>query len=514
MANNSDIKKYLDKEGLKHFASILGNYPDNAILAAVIDAISNTITENSRQYRAYIDSKMNEVREYVNSYHLADMTINITMADGSAVPDGVYVTVYNLDNGNVYANVQFTGSPIVLKDILVGFNYSVSVSEIDGYTADNKTGTITGDTNLVFSYESSGKIYGVSWKWATKDNTKLTRTGDAASFADPVPYMSGSSSYGSPFDNIYPWSHMSIVEDPNAGTVVSIPKYWFKITDTTDGIKIEIANYAAEGFKVSPAHRDRGDGKGERDIVYVGRYCCDSTYKSTTGVKPKTRVTRSNFRNYIHKLGSNIYQIDFAMFWTIRMLYIVEFANWNSQKIIGYGSTTSTSSSVMGYTDSMPYHTGTVLSSRSKYGVGTQYRYIEGLWDNIGEWCDGIYINANNNIYAIMNPNNFSDTNNGTLVGTRSSGDYGYIYRWGISTVDGFDWVLYPASIKTSETASSMFVTDFYGYYNNSNTGKNVVLYTSSSGSATKQRSGIFSLSECYYSYSNNSVGSRLMVLP
>ena len=69
MANNSDVKKYLDKEGLKHFSKVLSNYPDNAILAAVIDAISNTITENSAQDRKYADNKAAELRAYIDSLH-------------------------------------------------------------------------------------------------------------------------------------------------------------------------------------------------------------------------------------------------------------------------------------------------------------------------------------------------------------------------------------------------------------------------------------------------------------
>ncbi|MBR3600175.1 MAG: hypothetical protein IKL53_09890, partial [Lachnospiraceae bacterium] len=412
-------------------------------------------------------------------------------------------TVYDLSNDSVYANIQFTGTPIVLKDIPIDFNYSVSASEIDGYFTNSINDILTEDTKLIFNYIKTA-IYGVTWDKTS--TTKLSRTGDAALFEDPVPYVAGASSYGSPFDNLYPWSEMSIVEDANAGTLVSIPKYWFKWTDDTSTLKLEIANYAAEGFAVSPAHRDRGDGKGERDVVYIGRYHCSDNYKSETGVWPKVSMTRANFRTNIHNIGSNVYQNDFAMFWTIRMLYLVEYADWDSQSAIGYGCGNGYSygTTNMGYTDSMPYHTGTMISSRTTYGFGTQYRYIEGLWDNVHDWCDGIYI-SDNNIYGIMNPNNFSDTTGGALVCTQPTSN-SYIKSWGISTVDGFDWFLYPTTVGGS---SSTYISDNYSY------GYSGVVLCVGGYYLQNLDYGMFYLNGFYNaSYSNAGIGSRLMVLP
>ena len=109
------------------------------------------------------------------------------------------------------------------------------------------------------------------------------------------------------------------------------------------------------------------------------------------------------------------------MRFTVWLLYIVEFCDWNSQAKIGYGCGNDSSLQPMGYTDSMPYHTGTTQSSRTTYGCGTQYRNIEGLWDNCYDWCDGCYYNSNG-LNIILNPANFSDSSNGTAVGVPSDG--------------------------------------------------------------------------------------------
>ena len=71
-------------------------------------------------------------------------------------------------------------------------------------------------------------------------------------------------------------------------------------------MKLQIADKATPGFHVSPAHADRGDGKGERDIVYIGRYHCGADWKSKTRVMPKASITSSAARTGIHSLGEAI----------------------------------------------------------------------------------------------------------------------------------------------------------------------------------------------------------------
>lgn len=289
-------------------------------------------------------------------------------------------------------------------------------------------------------------IYGASWDGTS--TTKWSRTDEAAEFTDPVPYVAGASSYGSPFDTLQPWAGM-VKSERTGGTMVSIPKFWYKLTQNGRGMSIQIADHAVEGYSVSPAHMDRGDGHGERDVVYIGRYHCNSSYKSGTG-SPKANITRSSARSGIHNLGSTIWQSDFAMRFTIWLLYIVEFCDWNSQKAIGYGCGNNSSTQSMGYTDSMPYHTGTTQSSRTTYGCGTQYRNIEGLWDNVWDWCDGCYYNSNG-LNVILNPANFSDSSGGKAVGTPSSG---YPSAFTVKTTGGYPLFIPTAANGSSETYS------------------------------------------------------------
>lgn len=326
-------------------------------------------------------------------------------------------------------------------------------------------------------------IYGASWDGTS--TTKWSRTDEAAEFTDPVPYVAGAKSYGSPFDDRLPWSGM-VKSERTGGTMVAIPKFWYLLEQSGSGMSIKIADKKVAGYSVSPVHMDRGDGNGERDVVYVGRYHCASGYKSKTGSPPLTSMTRSSARTSIHSLGSAIWQCDFAMRFTLWLLYIVEFADWNSQAKIGYGCSPSSNTFTMGYTDSMPYHTGTDQSSRATYG-GTQYRNIEGLWDNVLDWCDGCYYNSNG-LNIILNPSEFSDSSNGTAVGVPSNG---WPSAFKVKTNGGFPMFI-PTSASGNDATYSCDVWYFSSsdpclcvggsYSHGSNYGVFYVYYGSASG--------------------------------
>lgn len=370
-----------------------------------------------------------------------------------------------------------------------------SDDDYDVYWADVEGGVMPPEP------EKTG-IYGIEWDGSA--SPICSRTDDALLFVDPSPYVADGNHPGSsPFDDIYPWSAMEKVEDSEAGMMVKIPKFWYKLTQIgTKGIKIQIADHEVDGYSVCPACMDRGDGNGTRDYVLVGRYhCAAGTYKSTTGVKPQASVAQANFRTNIHNLGTNVYMMDFATRFTIWLLYIIEFADWNSQKTIGKGCGNNNGTENMGYTDSMPYHTGTTQASRDTYGLGTQYRYIEGLWDNVYDRLTGCY-NSNNGLMVEVNPSKFAENSGGKSVGTPTNG---YIMGLNVSNDGPF-----PSFINsyTSGGSESAGVCDVW-YFDASDSLVFVGGYYFQSGAA-----GMFLV--FYTTYSNNgpAYGSRAIKLP
>ena len=349
----------------------------------------------------------------------------------------------------------------------------------------------------------STHIYGVEWDWTSSGPTAGTRTDDAADFDNPQPAVNNGTGW-SPFDNLYPWSGM-VKEERTGGTMVKEPKYWYKWTRTPSGsgvkLKLQIADGPVDGFYLDPVNMDRGDGLGELDYSFIGRYhCASGTYKSETNKAQQVNITRSRARSSIHNLGANIWQMDFAQMWYVGMLFLVEFADWNGQTAIGYGCSSGNSKQNNGQTDSMQYHTGTTAANRTTYGF-TQYRNIEGWWDNVFDWMDGCYCNSNG-LNVIKNPAQFSDSANGTLVGKPVGG---YPSDFTIPTQDGLEWALYPSAVNGSQTT---YVPDNWNYsgsspclrhggyyYQSLNHGPFYVNYNSASGA-------------------NSSIGCRLQERP
>lgn len=352
-------------------------------------------------------------------------------------------------------------------------------------------------------------IYGASWDGSS--TTTWTRTDDAVNLPNPNPYylnMSGNPS--SPFDDIMPWAGMVRVSDTNAGELVAIPKFYFKLdyANATEpkGLKIQISMTKHSGFICSPAHMDRGDGLGERSVVYVGRYHCANDYKSKTGVTPHTGLNRSVWRTNISGLGTGIYQWDYATVLTIWLLYLVEFATWNSQSAIGYGCSDNNAMQATGLTDSMPYHTGTTKSSRSTYGH-IQYRNIEDLWANVFDWVDGIRF-SDSDVYIFLNPSTFDDTAGGTLVGTRTM-TYSdiVIESMAISSVTDYEWFMFPQSDKYSIDMDT-YICDQYAQ-----TSTGIMMNTGGNAGNDTSRGLFYIRTTGTLASQPSDIGSRLMKL-
>lgn len=388
----------------------------------------------------------------------------------------------NQQTGEVTVNSvnDTTGTAVITVKVAAGTNYLAGADK-------------TVQVNAQFV-----AIYGVEWDWTSGGPTKGTRTDGAAGFGDPNPAVSNGSG-SSPFDNLYPWSGM-VKETRTGGVMVKEPKYWFKWTKTGKKLKLQIADGPVEGFHVDPVNMDRGDGLGELDFSYIARYhCATSTYKSETNKAQQVSITQSTARSRIHQLGSNIWQIDFAQFWYVNMLFLVEFADWNGDRI-GRGCSANNSKENNGKTDAMQYHTGTTASSRDSYGF-TQYRNIEGWWDNVYDWLDGCYYNSNG-LNVIKNPNQFSDSGNGVLVGKPSSG---YPKDFAIPTQDGLEWALYPSEAGGSTTT---YVPDSWGYG-----GSDPCLYHGGNYYQSQNRGPFYvNYNSASYSYSN--IGCRLQERP
>ena len=443
------------------------------------------------------------------SYHGKTATTTVTSyaIDRIAVTTAPTKTAYDYGDTISYSGIVVTAyanNDAITRDVTTSCSYNPA-SGTTLTTTGSFSATITWrNKSTTQAYTVTAVIYGA--EWAGGSSSAWTRTDKAVNFSNPSPAVNNG--YGSsPFDNIMPWSGVErVVEGGQSQVLVKIPKFYYKWTRTGSKMKLQISMTQVSGFYVSPAHANRGDGSGERDYVYVGAYHCANVssssfyhYHSLSGRTPITSISRATARSSIHSyVGTAYWQWDFAMYMTIVMLYLVEYADWNSQAKIGYGRG---SFEATGKTDTMTYHTGS-NTSRSAYGH-TRYRYIEDLWGNCCDWCDGIYI-KNDYIYTIDNPANFSDTSNGTLdrnvglsIGT------GYVTNVIISS----GWVMFPSSYSTTDYPNN-YICDQTNYLTNSG-----VVAVGADGT-NNQKGGLFLITVAPTTYSANVAGCRLMKLP
>lgn len=315
---------------------------------------------------------------------------------------------------------------------------------------------------IIFSQMKSKptiKTYGVEWNYADP-STVLKRTGAAKNFTNPVPAESLSEIGWSPFDNVYPWSEMKryniingevAYSEDDAGysetdydTVVYIPEFYYHANKNTINQKWNwsISANPLDGYEKHP-------GSG----CYVGRF---HTSGSSTAVYSKsntsvcTNYSITNFRKYSHNKGKDWWQIDLATWSAIQILYLVEFANWNSQSVLGKGNNTINVSKTGGTTGAA-YHT------LKRTGVnGNTYRWIENLYSNRSTFVDGFKLSSGI-VYISTNNSNF-DTSITNMTSTNIKISNGYITDFGYSNV--FPWAF--ISIKGSGS-STTYITDTVG---------------------------------------------------
>jgi len=275
--------------------------------------------------------------------------------------------------------------------------------------------------------------------------------------------------------------------------MVEIPKFYYSYdyTGTTHSWSISLAQQA--GMSLHPAFNKNGS---EVDYRYIGAYegsmydaslsqmvpaadIVDNMYASgdklcsvtASGIFPKTNETRAEFRAMAAERGTGWRQQDYDLSSAIQLLYVVEYASFYSQSVIGMGRTeltggTWTADSYIGecgksnsdgnFTNSVGGNTNDAYMT---------YRGIENFFGNVWKWVDGF--NINDNIpYVCNNDTQFADdttTNYTQLEDTGGSGitlvaanDYQKTLE---QTKRGF----LPASVGGD---SSTYITDYY--YQNS----------------------------------------------
>lgn len=349
-------------------------------------------------------------------YSVTGDSATLTLSGLSAEPTDVLV----YDNGDALSGFteSYTGGTLTIG--LSGL--SSGVHDVTAIVLDGTASGI-GSVRIALRVNNPTIVlagqYGVAWDYSDPDSSlyRLYPTeadADVAAsqgikaMADPngivssgimiEPIAATASEAGdSPFDNVAPWHFVTLVSmEPNGrihdkisedesitsfisanssedlDIMVSLPDmYYLVIDDPINEIRYYyVSGTDHDGFTLHPASES-----------YVSRYMGYNDGKgirSRSGVQHGGSYSLEMMHGEAADRGEGYGQYDWAIHSYLQLLYLVEYADFDSQKKIGQGSPER--DALTGITDGMQYHTGTIAASASDPGT-VQYRYIEDIWD-------------------------------------------------------------------------------------------------------------------------------------
>lgn len=329
--------------------------------------------------------------------------------------------------------------------------------------------------------ESLTSVFGVSWDSSQPSTalTRLTKANDPNKLVtvdittEPVPAV-GTGSGSSPFDSYMPWMGMEEYNISNTSgevlkkkgesgfsrenistpVMVKIPEFYYKIEKSGSIFRYYVADGPVDGFHLHPGSE-----------CYVARYEAIAGNGSSLGnfltsissgnTAISTGVTRADFRTRARNMASGFQLRDIAAWCAYDLLYLVEYADFNSQAKIGQGIVNDTAAHKTGETDVMVYHTGRAAGTDGKTAV--QYRGIENPWGNVSEFIDGINI-LTQVAFICTEPESYADDTNDNYKSCGfTTPDSGFIKELGFSSV--FPWALLPDI--SGGGSSTTYIPDF-----------------------------------------------------
>lgn len=326
---------------------------------------------------------------WIKSNSLSDYDIVEVDGMSSLVSNSI-----NIVKGNKYEAIILNSN--IINDLHYKFE-GIYITD-DNKNIDYNTNIYVKNTNEWTDITpSSGHIYGIK-RYMDSSSSQWARTDDATELIANATKDGGI--VQNDFDNISPWKNIitynynilteSIVAyygddnftftptEDNIVVLTQIPTFWYKREQKDDGYEyIQIADYAANGF-------DEFMG------CSIGRYTLSGSNSNPTiksGVNSLVDISISNSRNTAESMGINFHLLDWKTWGALQILYLVEYANYNSQEMLGKGITSGSKQVTLGGCDSLGMKSG-CINNDGNHSVA--YRGIENPFGNINQWLDGI----------------------------------------------------------------------------------------------------------------------------
>ena len=370
------------------------------------------------------------------------------MFNGSSTPsnmkfylDEAKTKVLDVETNKIYGYLDKNGSMVKEHTIYWEWPYdSGRYNDLD-YEYANKNISI--DVKVEGKQSKDGMlVYGVK-RNTSATSTAWERVGDSIGLEANAVLPTSSTTVAdtgvvNDFDNIYPWSEIRSYNynantrkvtawygeanfkfDGSNGEVLTyIPGFYYK-REVVDGVEYQyILKYEQEGYSYSEPfsvgrykisggkdadHKSSGGGSNTSNKNSNGYIELMKTIdpgssggtignvfkaRSIAGIYPSASATMSVFRESASKLGTDFSILDYH-YYVLQMLYLVEYADYDSQSVLGKGVTENDSAIIMGGTDSLGMKSGCLVNDGKHSMI---YRGIEDIYGNTTDFLDGINI--------------------------------------------------------------------------------------------------------------------------
>ena len=480
-----------------------------------------------------------------SQYDTESRTIEMTLYEGSAlytIPNGATVTVRGTkqDKTGFEYPCTFSGS-VVSFDIQA--QMTIFAGKVPSEIRITSNGEILGSCNFYFLVESTpldsstvisesdlplfeqvaqelpqaiediewlkeniNKVYGIK-RSLTTSSSAWERTNDSVGLNANATF--DGTDVVNDFDNLYPWSKIKTVNMADNGTInAQIGDVNFKFDGTNGEVMTYIPpfyykRWQDSSYEYIQISNNTFDGASYSEGFYVGRYTTSSGAHSKSGVTSQVSTNITTFRTQATAKGTGWQQMDYH-YLLLQMLYLVEYADYNSQTKLGQGVTLSTNTAQVssGALDSLLMKSGCLTNDGT---ASVMYRGIENPFGNIWQFVDGLNI-KDNVAYINYDPSSYAvDTFDGdySAVGYTNATANGYANTMGYDSNNPM--CAFPISVGSGAGASA-YITDYYYQ----NTGNRIAVVGGAWGGGSG--AGVF-----YWNFNNDSsnaysyIGSRLL---
>lgn len=312
---------------------------DKAYTSEIIEEYNRNAAAKTEEFNANATNKTND---FNTNYENKVKAFNSNAATETEDFDS-HVTAQT-NNFNAMATSSISNYNENAKNKTEEFNQNAGTF-INNISVNGIPQTIT--NNSVDIRIESNTIYGIERNIANNSATSWDRTDNAVGLVANATH--DGTEVQNDFDNLYPWSHMKTVNyDPtekmitatigdsnfkfdgsNGQVMTIVPEFYFTYWADDTKEHWQISEYAIEGFTKVPG-------------FMLGRYpsakTTDNKLMSASGMFPEVLKNITSFRNDSKAVGEDFGQMDWRYF-AVQLLYLVEYADYNSQAKLGNGYT-------------------------------------------------------------------------------------------------------------------------------------------------------------------------------